>query len=238
MKSIIKQILEKILNARVIRYIPHGYDLSTDIQRKLPSTKILTLFDVGGNIGQSVKTFRFLFPSATIYSFEPVRDTFQKLQQNTASYKNVHVFPLALGFEPGFVEIEISEDSTENSLLKIPSNKTASMAKTEVIQVETLSKVASHHKLKHIDFLKIDAEGFDLEVLKGGESLLEKQAISFIQVEAGVNSLNQKHIPLATFQTYLEEKGYYLFGIYEQRPEWTGEARLRFVNAVFTCLNQ
>ena len=87
--------------------------------------------------------------------------------------------------------------------------------------------------INYIDILKIDTEGFDIEVLKGASTMLKANQISFIQVEAGMNPHNKLHIPLQQFVDYLTPYGYVLFGIYEQHLEWTGEKRLSFSNPVF-----
>jgi hypothetical protein len=102
------------------------------------------------------------------------------------------------------------------------------------VALETLDGFASRHGVEHIDLLKIDTEGHDLEVLKGAAGMLDRNAISIIQVEAGMNSRNTLHVPLEEFRSYLEPRGFFLFRIYDQVAEWpTREPNLRRTNPVF-----
>ena len=105
--------------------------------------------------------------------------------------------------------------------------------KTEVVKIETLDEICQSEGVSYIDVLKIDTEGFDIEVLKGATSMLKNNKITFIQVEAGMNPHNKLHVPLQQFVDFLAAYGYVLFGVYEQHLEWTGEQRLSFSNPVF-----
>ena len=62
-----------------------------------------------------------------------------------------------------------------------------------------------------------------------------RKRIRFIQVESGMNPFNDRHIPYHAFHELMTHFGYLPFGLYEQHLEWNGQARLRFVNAVFVC---
>jgi hypothetical protein len=55
-----------------------------------------------------------------------------------------------------------------------------------------------------------------------------------VEVEAGMNASNKRHVPFETLKDYLELRSYLLFGIYEQVHEWpTKEPHLRRTNSVF-----
>lgn len=59
------------------RNLPVGADLFVDINHKINYPALNVLFDVGANVGQTRKYFRFHLPDSTIYSFEPVLATYQ-----------------------------------------------------------------------------------------------------------------------------------------------------------------
>ena len=64
--------------------------------------------------------------------------------------------------------------------------------------------------------------------------MLSRAAIDFVEVEAGMNPLNSLHVPLEEMKTFLEARDYLLFGLYEQRHDFTtGLPILRRANAVF-----
>ena len=88
--------------------------------------------------------------------------------------------------------------------------------------------------ISHIDFLKIDVEGFELEVLLGAKEMLLRQGITFIEVEAGLAPTNNDHQPLNVLKEFLEAHGYFLILINEQVHEWIENKKyLRRCNAVF-----
>ena len=63
---------------------------------------IHTIFDIGANVGKKSKLFRRLFPEATIHSFEPLPDCFEKLDAWASKQQGrVQTYHLALGSQPG-----------------------------------------------------------------------------------------------------------------------------------------
>jgi hypothetical protein len=105
---------------------------------------------------------------------------------------------------------------------------------TERVKIVSLDSFCADNAIPHISYLKIDTEGMDLEVLKGACSMLSREAIDFVEVEAGMNPDNLHHAPFEDLKSGLESHGFRLFGIYEQVSEWpTGAPHLRRVNAVF-----
>lgn len=107
-------------------------------------------------------------------------------------------------------------------------------AELEQVSVDTVDGICDRHHISRIDFLKIDTEGSDMAVLEGAAGLVREQRIVIIQVEASMNSRNSHHVAFGAFQAYFEPRGYRLFAIYEQWPEWpTGEPHLRRTNPVY-----
>jgi FkbM family methyltransferase len=221
-------------HVRVFRedFLPWGLDAFIDIGRRAPQVRLTTIFDVGANVGQSALRFAESFPEATIWSFEPFEAAYAELEQATRGTK-VRCFQLAFGAEAFTATVPLAAKSVSNSLLV--SQATAAEAPRETVHVTTLDAFAVEHGVERIDFLKIDTEGFDLAVLQGAEQLLTSGAISLVQVEAGMTGKNLKHVPLEALRLHLEERGYDILGLYEQTPEWSGEARLRFANVVFAA---
>ena len=105
---------------------------------------------------------------------------------------------------------------------------------TECVQIRRLDEFCAVNGVDHIDYLKIDTEGADLDVLKGAEPMLADQRIDLIEVETGMNRGNKYHVPFETIKAFMEDRSYFVFGIYEQCAEWpTDEVHLRRTNSVF-----
>jgi FkbM family methyltransferase len=233
-KRDIKMLFERLTGTRVYRSAaPRGVNFPEDLRLYLPALHVSTIFDVGANVGQSAKSFAETFPHSTIYSFEPVERTFQRLKYNVREYDNILNYKLALGAIRGKAKIAVEEDSKLCALLEDAGLK-ARVACVEEVELETLDTFCRNHAIGHINFLKIDTEGSDLRVLTGAEEMINRQQVDAIQVEAGMNINNRWHIAFDTFSKLFQGKNYFLFGIYEQVNEWPKQMpHLRRTNCVF-----
>jgi len=234
-QSQIKKPVEKLRVTRVYRFLPRGIDLSQDISNHLPALHLDVLFDVGANIGQSAMKFLSWFPNSHIYCFEPVGDTFRKLQENLKGNDHFDSFQLALGAYRGKGKMLLQGASDMFSLLNLSKDVMVNDgSNVEEIDLETLDGFCHDRTIDKINYLKIDTEGSDLEVLKGAENMLSAHRIDLVEVEAGMNCRNKRHVPFEILKEFLESKKYFLFGIYEQVHEWpTKEPHLRRINPVF-----
>lgn len=232
-KRAARRIAERLLAARIYRLeqFPWGMDFAHDVARQAPHLRFRTVFDVGANVGQSALEFSGSFPEARIWSFEPFTEPFEELVRATEKL-NVVCVRLALGSAPGEVTVAVDEHSVHNSLLRAVAGG-AHDGPVETVRVTTIDDFTADNGIEHIDFLKVDTEGFDLEVIAGAERCLGTGAVSFVQVEAGMTPHAETLVPYDDLRDHLSRHGYVLFGIYVQVPEWTGEARLRFANPVF-----
>lgn len=185
------------------------------------------VFDVGANRGQSVVRFRRWYPSATIHCFEPAAATFALLEQAVAKWPRVRTHQCALDATPGFATLKSDVPDDRAQL-------TGDLGEGETVRVETLDRICGELGVTRIDYLKIDTEGRDLDVLRGGELLLRGQAVAVVEVEAGMHRGNTFHAPAQGITAFLEDLEYRLFGVYEQMLEWpTADAHLRRANLVY-----
>lgn len=236
MKRKIRQLFEKMSGYFLIQNTILGVDEFADLKLRFGNYSFNTILDVGANIGQTARHLRENFATANIYSLEPIKATFDTMVRNTKDI-NVRCFNLALGAQNETIEVttQINNDnSVMNSLLESNNIHASEPTKTEKVKVLTLAQFCSENKIDKIDFLKIDTEGFDLEVLKGGKEMLENQSISFVMAEVSMNPTNTFHVDFVEVKSYMENLGYYIFGIYEQVHEWkTKTPILRRSNVLF-----
>lgn len=185
-KSAIRQLMQKSLGSVGIEAIPHWqlpgfaaeYVRAEALRTVLESRRIDCVFDVGaynGHFGRFLRgPVRY---SGLILSFEPQPDSFVQLQQCAAGDAKWQVFNLALGAAPGRQEMNLMEKPWFSSLLPpsdaTPANMAARNAvkETAIVEVATLDamfpKLVAQHGFQR-PFLKMDTQGFDLEVFKGG----------------------------------------------------------------------
>ena len=209
------------------RGLPHGLDTHVDIDRRLTKTPIRLIFDVGANKGQSAQLLRDWYPEATIHCFEPVTSTFQLLRGTVNGWPNLHLHQCALGAEHARASV-VRHDYDEQSQVVTGG------LDGELVEVDTVDGVCRRLGVERIDYLKIDTEGHDLQVLKGAAGLLGRGQVALVEVEAGMNPDNHFHVVADELIGHLRGYQYRLFGLYEQTLEWTtADAYLRRANLVF-----
>lgn len=233
-KLIIK-LIEKATATLVLKKIPLGFDPIINIKHQFPNYKTSIIFDVGANIGQSENMYSNQFKDASIYCFEPVKETYNILIKNIKG-RNTNCFNCALGELNGVAEMQIDKNnliSESNALvndLKIDNTKYI----YEKIDIITIDTFLQKNTITNINFLKIDTEGNDLNVLKGAKETLATEKIDFIQVEVGMNALNKLHVSFIDVVDFLKTYNYNIYGIYDQIHEFQlNRPILRRCNIVF-----
>jgi len=200
-----------------------------ELAERVPRLHVRTIFDVGANTGQTVRLFRRVWPDASILAFEPVQSTFERLQANVASDTDTRCFRLAFGDQRSRARMSSKPLGTMN---RIVADSSPGDVAQEEVEVETGQHFCAGQGISAIDFLKIDAEGFDLKVCRGFEAMLREQKVAILQLEVGLQLHDKRHIPLHEFQTYLDSLGYRLFRIHNQRIDPRRPAGRRG-NAIF-----
>jgi len=235
LKDIIRRIAWRTINIPYIRGLPRGISIYHDIAVSLRKYEVRIVFDVGANVGQSAVDYLIFFQNSKIFCFEPISETYNQLCKNFRNNKRIHCFRLALGASKEKRNMLSENTSTMNRLID-EKEYISNITKQPIEQVTiiTIDEFCKNNEVDHINYLKIDAEGYDLEVLKGSEKMLYDQKIDLVEVEAGMNIENNRHVPYALISEYLTKLNYHVFGIYEQIHEWpTKQPNLRRANPVF-----
>jgi FkbM family methyltransferase len=135
--------------------------------------------DVGANVGAYTKML-VQYANATVYAIEPSASSFKALGQNTAGLRpQVHLSNIALADYVGtatfYSRAELSEKASmlEDSSAQI----------TEEVQVTTLDALVADLGIAKIDFIKVDTEGYELEVFKGMQQTLAIFSPKYVQFE-------------------------------------------------------
>lgn len=211
----------------------HGSDILEDVRRLHGWPEEAIIFDVGANIGQSTVGFSDAFPRARIFAFEPSSQNFSVLRKEVASRERIHCFQRALGKEAGEAKLYLHERPSQHSLRRDVIERSKNpMGTHEIVTVTTVDDVMNEHGIDHVHLLKIDAEGFDLQIVKGARDALERGAIGAIQVEAGIGQDQGLFEHLDNYLGYLQPRGYLLSGLYDQVRSRSKNRLYRF-DAVF-----
>lgn len=166
---------------------PFGYDAMIDIQRlcNSPRRPVDVVFDVGANVGQTVRRITEAFPTARVFAFEPTPETFDALKANVAHLPNVEIFDIALGRESRKAEFFTYDSPFLNSLVENApySLRFGPAAKKTEVQMTALDEFCATRGVDHISVLKVDTEGFDLPILQGAANLFANGKIDFVFIE-------------------------------------------------------
>lgn len=132
------------------------------------------VIDVGANIGIfAAMLSRLAGPEGKVFCFEPSKRTFEKLKTVKALNRldNLELFNLGCGASSGEEVMYMASRSSGDSTL-VPENRDKSGLRSEKIKLVTLDGFFAGRQ-ERIDFIKIDTEGFDFEVLKGASGIID-----------------------------------------------------------------
>ena len=152
----------------------HNYVL----RNYLPVSPIVV--DIGANIGQFYTFVNHYLKASKVISFEPIKLPFYTLKLNS----NNIVINAAIGPHQSLQEIFIDDRDIFASLVK-PTGPTERRVTREMVNVVRLDEVKEIIHLENIDLLKIDTEGYELEILRSSPLTINKS--KFILVECSVN---------------------------------------------------
>jgi len=123
-----------------------------------------TVFDVGAYIGSFSRVAAQR--ARRVIAIEPNALMYDTLDKNLSSLSHVEIVPMACWHESGSARLNLSITPFENSLLDVDVQSTATQKQVEV-ELTTVCDIAREHGISRIDFLKIEAEGVEPEILRG-----------------------------------------------------------------------
>ncbi len=138
-----------------------------------------TIIDAGAQIGVFSVYANYFNPNATIYSFEPSKKIFNLLAKNTQNSQNIKIFNLALGESEKTINLLTGNknplyggDAIENSEMVL--NQKEKFLNTEEIKMTTIDKLVETNNIQSVDFIKIDTEGYEKNILLGAKETIKK----------------------------------------------------------------
>jgi len=160
----------------------------------------LVFFDVGANVGNYSKLLARHFSRARIYSFEPMPVSYSIASENLKQYPNVVL--LNFGFSSNINNLQKihtyagDNSSSHASLYKEVFTEIHHAKKIEEVSIklDTIDNFCTNNNIEKINFLKIDTEGHEMEVLKGAINMITSGRIDIIQFE-----FNEMHVIARVF---------------------------------------
>jgi len=219
------------------KWMPYGVDHAWDINDFYGKERqVRVIADVGANVGNMSIYYAHQFPAAQIFSFEPVPATYETLKARTSRFKNIHCNQYALGSARSEVCMKLSIESGSNSLLPSNQRHYAGDAGEVSVSVEPFDDFMVDQLIERVDLLKIDTEGYDLEVLKGAARTLEEGRIISVYVEVDFKEGDSQHSSFQEIESFLKHYGFSLTAFYDFTM-FTFPGEICFCNALFFNLD-
>ena len=148
--------------------------------------------DIGAHVGFWLKDLQDAF--GMVYAFEPISDVRECLKKNVEK-DNYLLFDFGLGDKNEKVMVNYIPEETGNTYVSNQGNRE--------IEIRRLDEI----KLPKIDYIKIDAEGYEIKVLQGAEGLITRDE-PYIHVEVKDKILERHGLTAADIDKYFEEIDY------------------------------
>jgi 2-O-methyltransferase len=178
----------------------------------LPENPII--LEAGAHKGKDTVEMAMLWPAGTIHAFEPVPALFKKLENNTRNLKNVHCYQLALGNNRGREIMYLSSGASDGSSSLLPPKEHLNIFPTVYFDEEltvntmTLDGWAESNNIQNIDFMWLDLQGMELNVLKSGKNIL--QTVTAIYTEVSSIEAYKDQTLYSDLNEWLTSNGFYI----------------------------
>ena len=172
-----------------------------------------TIIDIGSNKGQFILLIEKLFPNKMVYSFEPIKEMIDKQKKFFKYKKNIIFNNLALGSSITSKDFLITNRMDSSSFLKIAEDKNESkkylIKEKRNIKISTLDSILLNEKISRPILIKMDVQGYELEVLKGSNDLLKKT--DYLLLEVSENEMYQNQPTEKIIIKYLKDLNFDIF---------------------------
>ena len=161
-----------------------------------------------------------------IHAFEPNTEEFEILNKKFQVNKNIHLNNIGVSEISETRELNVTVNSGNSSFYKINKNtdwiKIRSkqfdtdqenfIKKIQKINCETLDEYCSKNKIKEINLLKVDTQGYEDKVLSGAKNLINNKNIEFIELEIMLDDVYEKTMSFYEIERLLLNN-YKLYGV-------------------------
>lgn len=196
---------------------------------------IQTVLDVGANTGQFARRIRSQLPGAVIHCFEPLPKTLQLLRKASRKDQRIYFHAIALGDSEGEAEMFENAFTPSSSLLAMTQAHVRAFpfsgaSRTVRVPVARLDTWAGSHELREPLLIKLDVQGYEDRVLRGGVRTMAR-ACALI-VEMSFQELYRDQLLFDGMYTLLRNLGFQCVGFENVLLDPSSGATLQ-VDAIF-----
>jgi len=214
---------------RIVR-VQRNADVSAfDRQLALAGADAKIVLDVGAYDGDTARVYLAVFPRAQVFAFEPFPQSFASLSALARDEPRLVPLELGLSDQIGSSVLSVVRGAQMNSLLAPLSDvgdakldwHLGSVGRVEVATT-SLDRWVADTSLDVIDVLKLDVQGAELAVLRGGSGLLAQKRIRVIYAEVAFREMYAGQPLFRDVDAYLARAGYCLHSVWNLRNDSNG----------------
>jgi FkbM family methyltransferase len=177
------------------------------------------IVDIGAADGRTAIFFKKNIPNSTVYAFEPNELIWNTLTTNTRAITGIIVKKKALAKEAGNMNFHVTANNLSSSLLEIdsievqllPDSHQRLLDEQRLTTVEVSTLDDEMNSIDRIFCIKLDVQGYELEILKGGVDTLSKK--NFVIVEMNNHHIYKKGCQYHQVDEFLRSRGFSLADI-------------------------
>jgi FkbM family methyltransferase len=182
-----------------------------------------TVIDIGAHIGRyTITSSKQVGKTGKVVAIEADPDNFQLLKRNIVLNNLTNVLPLNYAVFSTRTRMKLYEQSASakyNSLMLARAAKTKNYVE---VNADTLDSILKQNGINQVNWIKIDVEGAEYEVLKGSTEMLSSENVSLLVEIHNIEDPSHYH----NIVDFLKHRNYEM--TFEQRYEGSGESHIIF----------
>ena len=211
--------------------------------KRILSSEYPLIIDVGAHVGQSSMEYLEVFKNPSIQCIEPCEESFEILVKRFCDDKRVKCFNIGFADKNEKLNLNINHSSDTNSFLDFTENAGVIWQDSEHFQTKsckqiecfTLDAFCSQQRINQIDILKLDAQGFEKNILIGGIEKMKSNEINFIYTEVSFQHTYKDQTKVHEVFEILYNHNFEVFNFFENvtKSSQLIQANILFINKKF-----